>query len=550
MKKVHWFLLGTLVCLTTIAGMYFWATGLINSLYNYRSPLHDSPPQPGQPVGAALTRRVVVVLIDALREDTSLNPAVMPYLNELRGQAAWATMHSRVPSYSEPGYTVLLTGAWPDISDGPAMNLDYGDIPTWTQDNLFSAAHRHGLRTAVSGYNWFEKLIPQADVTDSFYTEGEDETADVDVMAAAQPMLASSDQFVLIHLDQVDYAGHYQGGPRDPRWDEAAKRTDELLRQITAQLDLKQDTLIVLSDHGQIDRGGHGGQDPIVLIEPFVMLGAGVKSGHYHDIQMVDVAPTIAVLLGLNLPAANQGHPLTDMLAVPAEEMATIHDAIAYQQIQLEQTYLTAIGEKPTKVLVGVGQDIVNTYQQAIDNARSHRVDQERTMRIPLAILLAAIPAAVLILRRDKKVLWLLGGALLYVLLFNLIYGVIAGRTYSLSSVASQTDIIIFTCVTASISLIISWLLIMLVQKSFLNKPFEAAGNSLALIMLTIYILALPVLLSFAWNGALVTWTIPDFLTMFLGFLSILQALMVAAVGLVLTASTALIARVVNKISR
>jgi len=547
LKKVHWFILGTLVCLTTVAGMYFWATGLISSLYNFRSPLHAAPLQPGPPVGAALTRRVVFVLIDALREDTSLNPTGMPYLNELRGQAAWATMHSRVPSYSEPGYTVLLTGAWPDISDGPAMNLDYVDIPTWTQDNLFSAAHRAGLKTAVSGYNWFEKLIPQSDVTDSFYTEGEDAAADVDVMAAAQPILAGSDQFVLIHLDQVDYAGHYQGGPRDPRWDEAARRTDGMLRQVTAQMDLKQDTLIVLSDHGQIDRGGHGGQDPIALIEPFVMLGARVKPGHYSDIQMVDVAPTIAVMLGLNLPAANQGHPLIDMLAVPTEELAPIQTALASQQRQLEQAYMTAIGEKTMNVQVGSGQDVVKPYQQAIDKARTQRLNQERTLRIPLAILLAAIPAIILILRRDKKVLWLLGGALLYVLLFNLIYAVIAGRTYSLSSVASQMDIIVFTCVTASVSLAITWLLTMLVQKTFLNKPFEAAGNSLALVLMTIYVLALPVLLSFAWNGALVTWTIPDFLTMFLGFLSILQALMVATVGLVLTASAALVARVVNK---
>ena len=28
------------------------------------------------------------------------------------------------------------------------------------------------------------------------------------------------------------------------------------------------------SDHGQIDRGGHGGNEPIVLLEPFVLAGA------------------------------------------------------------------------------------------------------------------------------------------------------------------------------------------------------------------------------------------------------------------------------------
>ena len=147
----------------------------------------------------------------------------MPFLAELRARGASATMHSRPPSYSAPGYTVLFTGAWPDISDGPALNLEYDRYPAWTQDNLFSAAHRAGLSTAVSGYYWFEKLIPQEAVTASFYTAGEDAAADRAVVAAALPWLANGeDQLILIHLDQVDYAGHHEGGPRDPRWDAAA----------------------------------------------------------------------------------------------------------------------------------------------------------------------------------------------------------------------------------------------------------------------------------------------------------------------------------------
>ncbi|NIU61838.1 MAG: hypothetical protein GWN66_11185, partial [Pseudomonas stutzeri] len=159
----------------------------MDSLYAYRSPLRDSPPSPGPPLGEPITGRVVFVLIDALRVDTSLRPDVMPFLNELRQQGAWATMHSRPPSYSAPSYSVLLVGAWPDVSDGPAMNLDYEEIPTWTQDDLVSAAHRAGLRTAVSGYNWFEKLIPQTSVDASFYTSGEDRVADREVVDAALP---------------------------------------------------------------------------------------------------------------------------------------------------------------------------------------------------------------------------------------------------------------------------------------------------------------------------------------------------------------------------
>jgi hypothetical protein len=163
----------------------------MDSLFAYRSPLHASPPDPGVGSGVRTTRRLVFNLVDALREDTSLKPDVMPYLNELRRQGAWATMHSRPLSYSEPGYATLLVGAWPDLHDGPAANLEYEDIPSFTQDNLFSAARRAGLKTAISGYYWFEKLVPQDAVDVGFYTPGEDRLADDQVVAAALPWLAT-----------------------------------------------------------------------------------------------------------------------------------------------------------------------------------------------------------------------------------------------------------------------------------------------------------------------------------------------------------------------
>ena len=325
MKKHLPLFLGVCACLLIAAGAYVWTSRLMDSVYAYRSLLHDAPPAPGEPLGAPLTRRVVFVLIDALREDTSLKPDVMPFLNELRGRGASATIHSRPPSYSQPGYSTLLTGAWPDVSDGPTINLDYAEIPTWTQDDLVSAVQRAGRKAAVSGYYWFEKLIPQAAVDASFYTPGEDAAADRAVVDAALPWLKANDhQFVLIHIDQVDYAGHHEGGPADPRWDAAARRADDLLAEIAAALDLSKDALFVASDHGQIDRGGHGGQDPITLVEPWVLAGAGVKPGSYGDVAQVDVAPTLVALLGVNIPATTQGRTRTEMLTLTPEQTAAI----------------------------------------------------------------------------------------------------------------------------------------------------------------------------------------------------------------------------------
>lgn len=547
MKLKFQILIKVLASLILAVGAYFWATGLLDSIFEYRSPLQNNPPQPGEPLDTALTRRVVLVLVDALRNDTSQKGEVMPFLGELRQQGAWATMHSRPPSYSEPGYTVLLTGAWPDLSDGPPINLDYEEIPTFTQDNLFSAAQRAGLRTAISGYYWFEKLVPQEAVTASFYTPGEDQEADRQVVEAAMPWLDDpSYQLILIHLDQVDYAGHHEGGPQDPRWDAAAARSDDLLRQIAAKLDFSQDTLVVLSDHGQIDQGGHGGQDAITLIEPFVMVGAGVKPGEYPDVQMVDVAPTLAAILGANIPATSQGHVRTEMLTFTPQQVQTIQAALQDQQASLLAAFQEATGKalpQPSKT-----GDPVDAHQASLQSAYAFSgLLSERLPRLLIAVGILTLIVFALVRMRDRGLAWMLGAALLYILLFNLRYALIDGRTYSLSSVLSANELILYVATTAAIALVISWLVFSLGYKVFKQGPAQAANLVLDWILATLALLAIAVLWNFVVNGILVTWRLPEFLSMFLGFISLLQILLVSVVGLLLTGITSLAAWVRNR---
>jgi hypothetical protein len=540
-----------LILLVLAITAYFWANALMDSLYAYRSPLRQAPPAPGQPLkpapGSPVTRRVVFVLIDALRLDTASNPEVMPYLNQLRQQGAWAAMHSRPPSYSSPSYTVLLTGAWPDLSDGPALNLDYENTPTWTQDNLFSAAARAGLRTAVSGWYIFEKLIPQEAVNASFYTAGEDRQADIQVVEAALPWLQGDYQFVLIHLDQVDYAGHHEGGPRDPRWNSAARRADDLLRQIAARLDLAQDTLFVCSDHGQIDAGGHGGQDAVALLEPFMLVGAGVRPGNYGDVDMVDVAPTLAALLGTNIPASSQGHIRSELLALPAQELDMIPVALQAQQSQLVSAYQAAIGAgSGNPITTPAGQDNVKVYQAALENAHLKRLNAERIPRLLVALVAVLLPPVFLMRKRGRERLWLLGAAVIFVVLFNLRYAVLDQRTYSLSTVISSNELIQYCALTAALALLVSWLVFSLGMKVFRQPPRQAAEHSLDLALATSYLVALPLLYSFVMNGAVITWTLPGFLSMYLGFLATIQILIVAVVGLVLAGVAGLVSWVVK----
>ncbi len=543
-RKFNWFVIGIIALVLIAVGAYFWVTNLMDTAQSYRSPLANTPPTPGQALGTPITRRVVVVLIDALRYDTSNKSAVMPFLSGLRTHGASATMHSQPPSFSAPGYTTILTGAWPDINDSQSLNPpDAFSARTFTQDDIFAAAQRAGLNTAASGYSWFEGMLANSGVDASFYTPGEDKEADNEVLIAALPWLTEDYPLVLIHIDQVDYAGHHEGGPRSPNWDVAATRADNMLSEIVAQLDLTQDTILVISDHGQIDRGGHGGPEPVTLVEPFVLAGAGVVPGNYEDVNMVDVAPTLAALLGTNIPASNQGHVLTNMLTLTSEQDAAIQDALKAQQSQLFSAYTKATG---STAAIRDGE-IVSATQAAINQARAGRLAAERVWRNVLAAFLAILPGYLLFLRKDKKTLWLLAGAALYALLFNLRYAVIDGRTYSLASVEGATWLIVYGATTAAVAAIVGWLVPMFGLRAFKAGPRKASGTALGYIWFTIYLLALPILLSFAINGFTVAWTLPEFYTLFIGLLSLIQLLIVAAIGLVLVGVAAGIGWLVSR---
>lgn len=532
-RPIDWILIGIFGCLAVAIGAYFWATGLMGSGFSYRSPLAGAPPQPGTAVGEPITDKLVIVLIDALRLDTSLDEQTMPFLNELRAQGASARMHSRSPSYSAPGWNTILTGAWPEINDAQLFNpSDFETVRTFTQDDLFAAADRAGLNTAVSGYAWFEQMLADSGVDAGFYTRGEDRSADIEVTDQALPWMAEDYQLILIHLDQVDYAGHHEGGPLDSRWSAAAQRVDDHLRQIAAGMDLSQDTLLVISDHGQIDRGGHGGAEAVTLVEPFVLAGKGVRPGTYADMEMVDIAPTAAALLGTNLPASSQGRVLFEMLTLSPEQEAILRESDLAQKRTLFETYESAIGNQTAS-----RPDPTNSasYLTAMDQARAGRLARERVWRNVLAVFLAFTPAYLLHLRKDRRSLWMLLGALAYLAVFNFRYAVLDGRTYSLTSVDSESWLIQYVAITCLAALVAGWLVAMLGLKAFRKTPRQAAGLSLGSIWFILYLLLLPILLNFAMHGASITWTLPEFYVLFLALLAIIQSLFVAAGGLLLT---------------
>ncbi len=520
----------TSLAFLVVAGLSGLAVArLMGSLTAFRSPFPAESLPAAQPAGLPQSERLVIVLIDALRYDTSIDAQLMPTLARLRSLGASAEMLAQPPSYSEPMWGVLLSGAYPEISGAPAINLEYGELYPLPAETLFTVAHRAGLRTAVSGYNWFERMIPGAERDASFFTPGEDDAADVTVVAAAQPWLASREcALVLIHIDQVDYAGHHQGGPRDPHWNQAAARADAMLASILGQLDLQRDTLLVVGDHGQIDRGGHGGQDPEALSTTFMVAGAGVKPGALGTIAMSSVAPTMATLLGLPIPSANQGHILP-ILASPPSDLP----AVAQQQARLAEAYLKSIGRSQPTASIATAADPVDEAQGIMQRARLDRLAAERLPRT--AILAAAIVALAGLLLRARRTLTPMAlPALAAVLAFHLVYLVIEQRTYSLSSVESQEGILRVMALNALAGYLVGAATVTVQSWRAGERGLATARRLQHFTLLTLILIVLFILPGYWDFGLRVTWALPNFLFAFLAFLGLLQLLLTSALGALL----------------
>src|SRR5215470_7771435 len=70
---------------------------------------------------------------------------------------------------------------------------------------------------------------------------------------------------------------------------------------------------------------------------PLVAVGQGIVPGQFGSARLVDVAPTLAALLGTPAPAASQGQPLVDMLRLEPRAQAALLERASRQRYHVEQ---------------------------------------------------------------------------------------------------------------------------------------------------------------------------------------------------------------------
>ena len=332
--------------------------------------LARTPPTLMDPHTPRLARRVIVAVIDGLRYDRSFG---LPFLDELRRRGVDGEATSHYPTYSRPNYVSILTGV-PPVASGVRTNHHSTPVAL---DSLMDRARAAGLRVvSATDYDVLPRLFLRArtaeptppilppsalpDVPDD-ELDGDD-AIDIDALdhpevgagvhapdanlaspfddaryapwpggftEAGTQVTAGSADLVILLVGAVDAAGHAHGGD-SPEYRQAAEIADHALARTLAHVDLEQDAVIVVADHGHTGRGGHGGMEPEVLSVPLVMAGAGIVRGSMPvDARLIDIAPTVAALLGMPAPGHGLGRTLVETLALDATARAARQQADA-----------------------------------------------------------------------------------------------------------------------------------------------------------------------------------------------------------------------------
>jgi phosphatidylinositol glycan class O len=343
------------------AGIYLFTKGflLTRLVLDEKSSCSSPPitltsqfPKAGTPEGGCwhpkTFDKAVVIIIDALRYDFTI-----PFENTTALNPAQA-YHNAIPllydtAINKPHNAFLL----PFIADPPTTTLQRlkglttGTLPTFIdagsnfagtaieEDNLLMQLKDAGRRIVHLGDDTWTALFPgyfEADISrayDSFNVH-DLHTVDNGVIEHIFPLLSkdksSKWDVMFAHFLGVDHAGH-RYGPNHFAMTAKLQQMDDVLRKVVAALD--DDTLlVVMGDHGMDPKGDHGGEsDDEVEAALWMYSKKGIfgrtdlayvtppQTAKIRPVDQIDLAPTLALLLGLPIPFNNIGKPIEEAFA-------------------------------------------------------------------------------------------------------------------------------------------------------------------------------------------------------------------------------------------
>lgn len=519
---------------------------------SYRSPYVGAGLPAARP-GPAQTKRVVLVIVDGLRSDVSRK---MTALERLRQYGSDLVLVTDQPSLSYPDWTTILSGA-PQRISGVTTNGFDRRVPVET---LLDTAIASGRRTVAVGPKELETLFGARRADGAYFRDHEPGrylSTDL-VLHAIDLTAAHGPSFVLVHLPDIDEAGHaYGAGSQE--YLKTALRVDTDLSVLVNALQDANTTFVVVSDHGQIAPGGHGGWEPEVVDVPAVIAGAGVALGRGTG-RLDDLAPTVAAAGGLPTPRDAIGRILPGVLSTASPEVVMPEHR---QRAEMFARVLSVV-EKRRIGAAKLEADTDAQLQAALDAADAARLASDRRARLPLALGLGA--AALLVLAAVAALSWralvaaIAGAAAYYAVYEGLFFGAHRLR-WSLSVINAEDRMPAFFGARlgeAALAGLAAALVAALVYPLLRKEPKGPRGRYLAgwlaLGPTTVLVVQATLALQVAYYlwlwGAKVTWILPDLRLGFKYDLDLLQAVALGAAAVLAPMVTLAVGRYHPRVAR
>ncbi|MBN2247108.1 MAG: alkaline phosphatase family protein [Coriobacteriia bacterium] len=487
-------------------------------------------------VPGADERRVVLVLIDGLRDDVS---RTMDSISGLRARGADVRLTVPQPSLSYPTWTTIMTGAPPQIS-GVTTNWFEGPVAVET---LLDVAAGQSRNVVVSGPEDLDTMFRATEVAVAKLSPWDYEgyrSADIVDNALELDAEVGGADFMFVLLPDVDNAGHSYGGA-SAEYAEVAAQVDADLARLIEGLDDGATTFVVLPDHGHIDTGGHGGWEEPVIHTFAAFAGPGVAQVE-AEAHLADIAPTVAVIAGLQAPLQGTG---TAIDAVLTDNNGRARDAEFVRSAGITLAYAKQVAGS-----AGVaGLQSITSPADLADlraDADAERLASDRTGRLLLLVAAIALLLGTLItvgVLSWRALVAVLAGTVTYAAVYNALFFGVHRLNWSLSAFNDETMIEAFfnqRMLEAALAGLVACFVAALVYVALRREPRgpragytpEWLALGAATVLVAQSVLALQVGI-FLWRwGADVTWILPNMREAFKYDLDLIQMTALGAAAL------------------
>ncbi|MFI5477120.1 alkaline phosphatase family protein [Streptomyces cacaoi] len=270
---------------------------------------------------AAKTPKVLAIGLDGTLL-TRIKDADAPNLGALMaaGLTAPSSIHAAplAPTLSGPGWSTIITGVWPDkhnVKDNALTGHQFAQYPDFL--TRIEIAKPSLTTYAVSSWAPITDTVFSSKVDTRVSTPAAEYDTGTTSRAVAQLRDGNPDA-VFVQLDNVDHAGHSYGAASQQYLDAVHGVDIQVGQMVTAVKSrasyANEDWLIMITtDHGHTDAGGHGGSSRPERQTFLIATGAGTAAGSVrYDVKMPDVAASALAHLGVAIDPAwgLDGRPL------------------------------------------------------------------------------------------------------------------------------------------------------------------------------------------------------------------------------------------------